>query len=38
MNGLQATSSWKSYFNDPKGQILGVVNVSIARSTTVPHH
>lgn len=28
MNGLQATSSWKNYFNDPKGQVLGVVNVS----------
>lgn len=28
MNGLQATSSWKNFFGDPKGQVLGVVNVS----------
>ena len=28
MNGLQATSSWKAYFNDPKGSLLGVVNAA----------
>lgn len=26
MNGLQSTSSWKLYFNNPSGSILGVVN------------
>lgn len=33
MNGLQATSSWKNFFGDPKGQVLGVVNVSIGLVT-----
>lgn len=28
MNGLQATSSWKTYFNNPAGQKLGVVNAA----------
>ncbi|KAI1622440.1 general substrate transporter [Exophiala viscosa] len=28
MNGLQATSSWKAYFNNPTGSILGVVNAA----------
>lgn len=28
MNGLQATSSWKSYFNNPTGSVLGVVNAA----------
>ena len=28
MNGLQATSSWKSYFNSPAGQKLGVMNAA----------
>lgn len=28
MNGLQATSSWKAYFNNPAGQKLGVVNAA----------
>ncbi|ETN45962.1 uncharacterized protein HMPREF1541_00144 [Cyphellophora europaea CBS 101466] len=28
MNGLQSTSSWKNYFNDPKGSVLGVVNAA----------
>ena len=28
MNGLQATSSWKRYFNNPTGSRLGVVNAA----------
>ncbi len=28
MNGLQATSSWKAYFNNPSGSVLGVVNAA----------
>lgn len=28
MNGLQSTSSWKAFFNDPKGSKLGVVNAA----------
>lgn len=28
MNGLQATSSWKKYFNNPAGSKLGVVNAA----------
>lgn len=28
MNGLQSTSSWRTYFGNPRGQVLGVVNVS----------
>ena len=28
MNGLQATSSWKAYFNNPAGSKLGVVNAA----------
>jgi sugar porter (SP) family MFS transporter len=28
MNGLQSTSSWKNYFGDPKGSVLGVVNAA----------
>ena len=28
MNGLQSTSSWKQYFNDPSGSKLGVVNAA----------
>lgn len=28
MNGLQATSSWKQYFNNPAGSRLGVVNAA----------
>src|SRR5690349_9586211 len=28
MNGLQSTSSWKRYFDDPSGSILGVVNAA----------
>lgn len=28
MNGLQATSSWKRYFNNPTGSVLGVVNAA----------
>lgn len=28
MNGLQATSSWQSYFGHPKGSVLGVVNAA----------
>ncbi|KIW99860.1 uncharacterized protein Z518_10788 [Rhinocladiella mackenziei CBS 650.93] len=28
MNGLQATSSWKSYFNHPSGSVLGVINAA----------
>ena len=28
MNGLQATSSWKAYFNHPTGSVLGVVNAA----------
>ena len=26
--GLQATSSWKEFFGNPKGQVLGVVNAA----------
>jgi len=28
MNGLQSTSSWKIYFNNPTGSKLGVVNAA----------
>ena len=28
MNGLQSTSSWKAYFNNPTGSKLGVVNAA----------
>jgi sugar porter (SP) family MFS transporter len=28
MNGLQSTSSWKTYFNNPSGSVLGVVNAA----------
>ena len=28
MNGLQARSSWKQYFNNPSRSILGVVNAA----------
>lgn len=28
MNGLQSTSSWKAYFGNPTGSVLGVVNAA----------
>lgn len=28
MNGLQATTAWKTYFGNPKGSVLGVVNAA----------
>jgi sugar porter (SP) family MFS transporter len=28
MNGLQATAAWKSYFGNPSGSVLGVVNAA----------